>query len=788
MTTGPSFSARPSGEPGMRMGAEQNREALRAREDRFATFIRHSRDGIIIIDSQGTILEWNEGEERISGIPRSQAVTRPIWELQHRLAPDEHKTAEFLRTAREKALKGLEEGVDLRRTLEEEIQCPDGTRRTVQAILFGFRSGADLLVGAICRDVTERKHLEEDLRERQALLLEAERLAHLGHWARNLRSGRSSWSDEIYRILGHAPGSFIPGREAFLEAVAPEDRERIAETLSATARDGVTRRAEFQVVTRQGSVRCLDAIVEILRDAGGIPARIIGTVQDITERKQAEEALRQSQGDLRHAQAVAHVGSWRINVHGSVLEWSEETYRMFGIAPETPMTYERFLAAVHPEDRQPVDDAWQAALRGQPYDIEHRIVLGEDIKWVREVAHLEFDRNGALAGGFGTVQDITDRKMMEQALADANRRKDEFLAILSHELRNPLAPLRNSLHVLARTEPGGEQARRMHAIIERQVAHLTRLVDDLLDVTRISRGKIQLQRERVELGEIVRRTVEDHRSTFAANGIHIDGPTTSKPMWLTADPTRIAQVVGNILTNAAKFTPRGGRVDVALEQEGQHAVLRVLDTGVGIPRDMLDRLFEPFMQADQSLDRARGGLGLGLSVARDLAELHGGSVTATSEGTGRGAEFTVRLPLEERTEKTVAAEEARPARSRRVLIIEDDTDAAVSLKGVLELDGHEVQLASNGPEGLAKARTFQPEVVLCDIGLPGMDGYEVARACRGDDALRALFLVALTGYALPDDLQRAQQAGFQRHLAKPPSFEELEALLAQAPALPAPRA
>ncbi len=786
MTTGPSSNAPP---PEYSAGrTEQNREALRASEERFGTFLRQSRDGIIILDSQGTILEWNEGEERITGIPRSQAVTRPIWELQHRLAPDEHKTAEFLRTAREKVLRGLEEGVELKRTLEEEIQCPDGTRRTVQAILVGFRSDADLLVGAICRDVTERKHLEEDLRERQALLLEAERLAHLGHWARDLRSGRFSWSDEIYRILGHAPGSLVPGRETFLEAVAPEDRERIAETLTATARDGVTRRAEFRVVTTQGSVRCLDGIVEILRDAGGAPVRVIGTVQDITERKQAEEALRQSQRDLRHAQGVAHVGSWRINVQGSVLEWSEETYRMFGIAPRTPMTYETFLAAVHPEDRQPVDTAWQAALRGQPYDIEHRIVVGDDIKWVREVAHLEFNRDGTLAGGFGTVQDITDRKMMEQALADANRRKDEFLAILSHELRNPLAPLRNAIYLLSRSEPGGEQAQRMHAIVERQVSHLARLVDDLLDVARISRGKVQLQSERMDLGEIVRRTIEDHRSTFAANGIHLDGPTTSSPMWLTGDPTRIAQVVGNILTNAAKFTPSGGRVDVALEQEGKHAVLRVRDTGVGIARDMLDRLFEPFTQSDQSLDRARGGLGLGLSVAKDLAELHGGSVTATSEGTGMGAEFTVRLPLEAAGAKVVAAERARSARSRRVLIIEDDADAAVSLQGVLELDGHEVQVAFNGPEGLAKARSFRPEVVLCDIGLPGMDGYEVARACRRDDALRGLFLVALTGYALPGDLQRAEQAGFQRHLAKPPSFDELGELLAQAPAPHAPDA
>jgi two-component system CheB/CheR fusion protein len=251
-------------------------------------------------------------------------------------------------------------------------------------------------------------------------------------------------------------------------------------------------------------------------------------------------------------------------------------------------------------------------------------------------------------------------------------------------------------------------------------------------------------------------------------------------MWLSADGTRIAQVVGNLLGNAAKFTPRGGRVDLSLEQEGADAVLRVRDSGVGITNEMLDRLFQPFMQADRTLDRASGGLGLGLALVKGLAELHGGTVTATSDGPGRGAEFVVRLPLSAAAEKGVANGETVRVTPRRVLIVEDNVDAAGSLKEALELDGHEVEVAYTGPEALTKARPFQPDVVLCDIGLPGMDGYEVARAFRADDTLDGAFLVALTGYALPEDLQRAKDAGFERHLAKPPTFEKLTEVLEEA--------
>jgi len=368
----------------------------------------------------------------------------------------------------------------------------------------------------------------------------------------------------------------------------------------------------------------------------------------------------------------------------------------------------------------------------------------------------------------------------ERHLREVDRSKNEFLAVLSHELRNPLAPIKNSLYVLGRSAPGSAQAMRALAVLDRQVSQLVRLVDDLLDVTRITRNKIQLKREWLELNELVRRTVEDQRSVFDGVGVHLEAELAPANVVVLADRERLSQVVANLLQNAAKFTTRGGsvRVTVTADASAGRAILRVADTGVGMEPETLARLFQPFVQAEQTLDRSRGGLGLGLALVKGLVQLHGGEVSAQSEGLGKGAVFTVHLPLEETAavETSIAPVSVGRCR-RRVLVVEDNCDAAETLREVLELIGHEVAVAHSGPEALQKARVLEPEVVLCDIGLPGMDGYEVARAFRADQMLNKASLVALSGYALPEDLQRSAAAGFSQHLAKPPSMEKLETLL-----------
>jgi two-component system CheB/CheR fusion protein len=402
----------------------------------------------------------------------------------------------------------------------------------------------------------------------------------------------------------------------------------------------------------------------------------------------------------------------------------------------------------------------------------------------------------------GVITDITDRKRMEdelrrsrddldervrertRALEDADRRKSEFLDVLSHELRNPLAPILNGIFVLENVPAASPQALRAHAAIRRQANQLARLVDDLLDVTRIARGKIRLRRGLVDLRELVGRTCEDHASLFSGIEIALALDLPDDPVAVDADPTRIAQVVGNLLSNASKFTPPHGAVTVRLRSTGGLAEISVRDTGIGVRPDELARMFQPFAQEERGLARTPGGLGLGLALARGLVEMHGGTLAGQSDGPGKGAEFTVRLPLTGQATAAAAApprasrdRPRAPSSERRVLLVEDNVDTARTLADVLEVLGYEVRVAHDGETGIALARETAPHVVVCDLGLPGVDGYQVARAVRGEASLRSTRLVALSGYASAEDRARSREAGFDAHLAKPASIEELEPLL-----------
>jgi len=374
--------------------------------------------------------------------------------------------------------------------------------------------------------------------------------------------------------------------------------------------------------------------------------------------------------------------------------------------------------------------------------------------------------------------DITDRKRSDDALRDADRRKDEFLGILSHELRNPLAPIRSSVFILSHADPNGAQARRARAIIRRQTDHLTRLVDDLLDVTRIARGKIELRRERIDLAEVVRRASEDYRAVMVEQGVRLVVDAPDESVWIHADVTRIAQVIGNLLLNAAKFTPAGGTATLSLEARESTAEIRVSDTGVGIEPELLASVFEPFIQSDRTLARTQGGLGLGLALVKSIVELHGGTVRAESAGVGNGAEFALTLPLagaRDPVEAVPVADCVGDVR-RRVLVVDDNQDAAESLAELVQMFGHAVEVVHDGPTAVAMVRANTADVVLCDIGLPGMDGYEVARQIRAGEN-RDVRLIAVTGYAQLEDLERAAAAGFDGHVAKPADPVMIQRLL-----------
>ena len=389
--------------------------------------------------------------------------------------------------------------------------------------------------------------------------------------------------------------------------------------------------------------------------------------------------------------------------------------------------------------------------------------------------------NGRLLRVWGTQLDITERKRLEEELrrraedlAGADRRKDQFLAMLAHELRNPLAPIRNAVELMRQVEtldPAFQPSREM---VERQVKHLARLVDDLLDVSRITQGSIRLRKEAVELGTVIERAIEATRPLIdsRAHDLRVQLPTD--PIHLEADPTRLEQILANLLNNAAKYTMPGGQIRVTAAVEGGEAVVRVRDNGIGVPPDVLERVFEPFVQSEGSLARSEGGLGIGLTLVRSLVEMHGGSVEANSPGLGQGSEFVVRLPARLPAELSAGRTAPMPdlevpfsSRGLRVLVVEDNVDAAESLAALLRLWGHEVRMVHDGLEALDAAREQHPEVVLLDIGLPGLDGYQVAKRLREDSSMDGALLVAMTGYGQPEDRRRSREAGIHHHFVKP---------------------
>ena len=427
----------------------------------------------------------------------------------------------------------------------------------------------------------------------------------------------------------------------------------------------------------------------------------------------------------------------------------------------------------------------RAAVTGKPCADEEFEVIRDDGSSIRllEYAVPLFDEDGKTRGCVGVFVDITERKEMEEALKEAGRQKDEFLAMLSHELRNPLAPLTTALHILGKGNTDTATFDKLRSVMSRQIAHLVRLVDDLLDVSRISQGKIVLKKEPLDLVAVTRDTITDLGNLFENAGLELKLSVPDEPVNLTGDRTRLSQMVSNILRNAAKFTERGGTVSLNLSKESDKVLISVTDTGIGIEKSQLDNIFNVFGQVDHGLDRSRGGLGLGLYLVKRIAKLHGGTVTGNSDGRNRGSEFVVTLPLKERVldkaKKGTGPVIQTLGTPLRVLVIEDNHDSAEVMSLMLQYEGHTVETAHDGPSGLEAARRFHPDVILCDIGLPGMHGFQVAETIRKDEELKTIHLVALTGYGQAQDKRRCAQAGFDAHITKPASPQALARILEQ---------
>jgi PAS domain S-box-containing protein len=985
--------------------------ALRQSESRLRRFYESDLLGVIYWTTDGLITDANDKFLAMVGYTRE--------ELNAGLIDWEQMTPPEFRYVDEQALAELKAFGAVKKPFEKEYLRKDGAHLPVMlagAMLDDrFHEGVGFVL-----DISERKHAEKALLEKTTRLSLAMSAAHLAAWETHIPSGHNVWDGQMAKLLGVTPEEAEARSNDWLAAVHPEDRSRV----QANFIDSVTRatvfESNFRVMRPDGELRWFASRGEPICDAKGGVERIVGVVQDITERHQAEEAIRQSQQDLDRAQAVGQMGWWRMNIQQNRLTWSDENYRIFGVPIGTPLTYGHFLDAVHPDDREYVDTQWQAAIRGEPYDLEHRIRVADQDKWLREKAYLEFETTGELKGAFGISQDITDRKQAEAALlaseqrfgtlantapaliwyndalggnlyvnqsfidytgktaeevsgdgwhnivhpdhaeayvasylaavqgrtawhertqvrrydgvwhwfdnyarplfdaesryvghvgvsidvnasveaearfrtmadtapvliweTDASgivfvnghyldffgvgldsiagmgwadfahpedkeaylkayseafktrtpyafdcrfrradgqyrwlrnsgrplndhcfvgcslditeakqaeetlreddRRKNQFLATLAHELRNPLAPLSNGLHILQMQNADSTTVDRIHEMMERQVDSMVKLVDDLIDVSRITRGMIELQKERLDIAEVLLNAVETSRPLIDKKGHQFDITVSAEPIILEADKIRLAQIITNLLNNAVKYTPEPGKIWLSARREGSQAVISVRDNGVGIPAEMQLKVFDMFTQLNEATNRPQGGLGIGLTLVQNLVNLHGGSIQVNSDGANLGCEFVVSLPLAEKNFQLTAAEQAKsqPVNlgTLRILIVDDIPDVADSLALLLKQLKAEVRIENSGLAALEAIKTYKPFVVLLDIGMPDMDGYEVARQIRQLPEGNEITLIALTGWGQEEDRRKSEEAGFDHHLVKPVNLDALKELL-----------
>lgn len=523
---------------------------------------------------------------------------------------------------------------------------------------------------------------------------------------------------------------------------------------------------------------------------------IVASFRDITEQKLAEEALRASEEKYRFIAEQLFDGVHLIDFANIKSFYaSQPLARISGYSTEELNSFSlaQFADKIHPEDRETSIKHYQQFLDGsteeRDLDLRWQVPGGEYI-WLNVRHKLILDSDGNPSIILQIVRDITERKGAgrKQIIIDELRQSDDiktrFLGIMSHELRNPLASIMMGIEIQKRVDPGSEEAGQARKIIERQGKHLSRLVDDLLDISQIEQETVILRKEPVDLMVLLQQAAADYQQLFAEKSVCFTARLPQEPLLMEADPVRFAQVFDNLLRNALKFTSANDAVSLTVKKDvmTREAVIEIKDTGSGISPELLPHVFQPFVQADQTMDRSSGGLGLGLAIVQNLIELHDGRISIASEGDGKGTLITVCLPLADAVGTSASTqnteEESSGARPLRILIIDDIPDISDVLSSLLNHLGHETMTAGSGPEGIAKALAENPDVILCDIGLPGMSGYDVARNIRQDQALRDISLIALSGYAQEEDLVRSHAAGFDQHLAKPVSLAKLQKVLA----------
>jgi PAS domain S-box-containing protein len=601
--------------------------------------------------------------------------------------------------------------------------------------------------------------------------------------------------DHVFELANDAYQQLVGARDligrpvsAALPEVAGQGFVELLDQVYSTGEPFIGRAVPVRLKRQRGAdpqmeERFVDFIYQPIRDAAGKVTGIFVEGSDVTEAVQAMSALRESeQRLLQLANTIQHL-AWMATPDGVPVWFNDRWYEYTG-TDYARMRTEGWANLVHPDDLPAELERWERSMRtGQPYEGEMRL-RGADGRYrlFHGTAAPVRDAAGNIVQWFGTNTDITDMRAAQDGLHEASRRKDEFLAMLAHELRNPLAPISTAAHLLQAGSHDEARARRASEVIGRQVGHLVALVDDLLDVSRVTRGLVELQPEPVDIAQVAADAIEQVRPLVEARGHRLEVALPALAPPLVADRTRLTQVVANLLHNAAKYTPPGGRIALRVAAAGEQLRLEVEDNGTGIDAHLLPEVFTLFAQATRTPDRAQGGLGIGLALVRGLVELHGGTVEAHSDGPGLGARFTVTLPL---ATPMLALAPPAPARAAtcdlpsRIMVVDDNLDAARVLAELLDAMGHAVAVHDDPAVALAAANAERHDACVLDIGMPGMDGYELARRIRAGGASADALLIALTGYGQPQDRARSLAAGFDAHLVKPADPGELLGLLAQ---------
>jgi PAS domain S-box-containing protein len=580
---------------------------------------------------------------------------------------------------------------------------------------------------------------------------------------------------EAEEIIGQSFTRFYPPE--LLAAGWPQEELRRA------SEDGRVEDEGWRV-RKDGTRMWANVVITARRDDQGEVRGFLKITRDLTERKQAEESLRQSEERLRlMIESVQDYAIFMLDPEGRVQTWNVGAQRIKGyIADEIiGKHFSEFYSSEDVANGKPARELEIAIEEGRVEDEGWRVRKDRSQFWANVIITAIYDDQHVLRGFAKITRDMTERRQME-TLKFADRQKNEFLAMLAHELRNPLAPIRNGVQLLKMVSKAETAMQETTNMMERQIGHLVRLVDDLLDMSRIINGKIHLDKGPIDISSFINRAIEEVQPVIDAGGHELMLTLPARPIPVDGDMVRLSQVVSNLLTNAAKYTNQPSQIWLSVERFKDEAIIRVRDQGIGIRSEVLPRIFNLFVQADTPIARTTGGLGIGLTLVKRIVEMHDGTVGASSPGPGQGSEFTVRLPISDKLpirskERFDNSQEEIGQKGRRILVVDDNVDSALTVGQLLRLWGHEVQIAFNGPEALEVARPFRPEIVLLDIGLPGMSGYEVAKQLRTVPEFASLIITALTGYGQADDRLRSREAGFNHHLTKPLNPTELLTLL-----------